>query len=985
MQAASSNFTQAITGSSGVWAPPQVLADWVGDGYDQVKTPDIRDYFGRTSSLGWGRADSGHIWTPLTDPADFFVAGDGTATISMSTINSRAITIGGMITDFDVRLRVCTNQLATGQAQRASIIGRVLSSNTFYLLRCDFNIDQVVGYGMTRFVGGVETTFSAGLVSGVSKHAVGRKFWLRGQGVGNTFRLKIWDDGADEPTAWTASAIDGALAGPGQAGFRASVVGGNTNTAPLVYTVDHFSNGAWDDLTKQAGGISVHQALDDGLPSDITYTSGSDSTSSASLNVADRAGLSAAQYWSQDATASPIAAYERDIPAVTVAAGPVSAGGLERVTVFTGQMSDAPVQGVTASVDAVSKTRLALTKAVQPPPVWGDNEGLNATWPVSWALAQCGIYASPPPRTGCVWWAPMHGSMHPVINNSPLNRDVGGAVLATFTSSGPARPQFVTGPFVLGAYADAKSDHATNLSWATMELNYGAQLFAQQGNAGRLEFWVRLDPITVANVSNTYITYLVIGPALGGTPNLFAGIDKSFRPFIQIADGTNTNVFPANPLTMDGKWHFLGFAWDIAANTVYFRIDGVSSQASPTTPMTTANLPTVLDPTVYATALLSNLPIAEVQVTSGPQANPSNYVWVNDPAYPAASAVIRPSIHDLAAIAETQPIEAASYIATFAQAELAATRTDEQDRFCYLPLTYWAETAQQATVDTLSTASNVGTEWSVTRDLTKIRNQVTVSYTAARLSNDLTTAVQDLVLSFNVYTLAPGTTKITLPLTYLTVDIATVGAQLVLMDAASIAAGDDMPGQNIICVNSAPDGSGTFQTNASLIDVRVSSWDSGKATITVVNKTGATYYTANTGIIPYIRLCGTYLSTNDASVTVQDDASITKRGVRGLNVSLSAIQDADTALFVASELLARSRSARRQLAVTVRGDPRRQPGDLVAFKDPSNTNASGLWRVLSIDHSIDGASYTQALTAVEAALVGVWDQSTWDDGSIWGP
>jgi hypothetical protein len=121
------------------------------------------------------------------------------------------------------------------------------------------------------------------------------------------------------------------------------------------------------------------------------------------------------------------------------------------------------------------------------------------------------------------------------------------------------------------------------------------------------------------------------------------------------------------------------------------------------------------------------------------------------------------------------------------------------------------------------------------------------------------------------------------------------------------------------------------------------------------------------------------------SVTVQNSTNIAKRGVRGLSVSLPAIQDADTATVIAGELLARATTARRQLAITVRGDPRRQPGDLVRFTDPNNTNADGLWRVLSVDHNIDGANYTQAVTAVEAALVAVWDQSKWDDGSVWGP
>jgi hypothetical protein len=153
----------------------------------------------------------------------------------------------------------------------------------------------------------------------------------------------------------------------------------------------------------------------------------------------------------------------------------------------------------------------------------------------------------------------------------------------------------------------------------------------------------------------------------------------------------------------------------------------------------------------------------------------------------------------------------------------------------------------------------------------------------------------------------------------------------------------------------------------------------------VTNTSATTYYTANSGVVPYVNLVGTNVVTADASVTLQNDPNVAKRGVRGLSADLTPIQDAQAATFIAGELLARSGIARRQLTVTVRADPRRQPGDLVRFTDPGNTNANGLWRVLTVDHSIDGANYTQSLTLVEAALVGVWGQSKWGDGSIWGP
>lgn len=994
MQAASSNFARAITGSSGVWAPPLVLADWVGDGFDQLKTPDIRDYFSRSCSNGWGRADSGHLWTPLNSPAsDYYTSGDGTATISMSTVDQRAIAVGGLVSDFDVKFRVSTNQLATGQAQRASVIGRVQDNATFYQLRCDFNKDQVIGYGMMRYIGGTAVVFSSGLVPGIL-HAVGRKFWVRGQGIGNTFRIKIWQDGTDEPAAWTATAADGGLTAPGQVGFRASVATGNTNTAPLVYTVDSFTNGAWDDLTRQAGTISAHQALDDGLPSDITYTSGSDSTSSASVSVGDRAGLSAAQYWSQDTAVSPIAGYDRDVPALTVAAGPVTAGGIERVTVFTGQMSDAPVQGFTAAIDAVSKSRLALTSLVEPPPIWGDLKGLTGTWPVSWALAMCSLYTSPPPRPGCLWWSPMHGSLQPFMPTSQPNSelDTSSSINIGDSFHTQPRPTFVPGPYLEAAFAQCTTGRVISNQQSQLQFNYGTSLFSKAGSAGRLEFWVRTDAVNVSSPpggggSVPYLVGFEFLEFVTVTTKITAGLGKDFKPFITVNDGSNTRTFTAGTaVPQDGGWHFIGVAWDMANNKLWLKSDSNAAQTNnPSPAMTIANLPSTDTVASFGSTypqMTYFLPAAEVQITSGAQANPDNYIWINDPSYFTLGAVARPSILDLVALAETQPVEAAELIANYAQAELAMTRTDEQDRFCYLPMTYWAETTQQTVTETVSTAANVGTDWNITRDLTKIRNQVTVNYTAAQISNTLAGAPADIAISFTVYTLRPGITTLTIPFVYPTV--ALLGTTFHLVTATDVANGAASSGPNFICANTAADGSGTFAT-ASQVTANITAWNAGQATVTVVNSTTTTYYTANTGVVPYVDIRGTYLLVADASVTAQDSVNIAKRGTRGMSVSLPTIQDADTATFIANELLTRAKSARRQLAITVRGDPRRQPGDLVKFTDPNNTNTTGVWRVLTVDHNIDGATYTQALAAVEGSLIATWDQSEWDDGSIWGP
>jgi hypothetical protein len=66
--------------------------------------------------------------------------------------------------------------------------------------------------------------------------------------------------------------------------------------------------------------------------------------------------------------------------------------------------------------------------------------------------------------------------------------------------------------------------------------------------------------------------------------------------------------------------------------------------------------------------------------------------------------------------------------------------------------------------------------------------------------------------------------------------------------------------------------------------------------------------------------------------------------------------------------------------VTVFGDPRRQPGDLVQFTDVVNTGLAGYWRLQQVDHQGDGARYTQRVTVRAAKLTGKWG----DGVSKWG-
>lgn len=758
-----------------------------------------------------------------------------------------------------------------------------------------------------------------------------------------------------------------------------------------------------DDLSPLHGRpIVVNQSLDDGMPSDVSVTSGKDPTSKVTFPVGGKVvsgvWLTGPQYWSVDNTSSPISAYDRDVAALTVSHGLVTAGGIERVVVFTGQMADAPVSGRAATVDGVSKTRLAMTKTVQPAPIIGDWLGLEATWPVSWTLAQCGIYVSPPPRTGCRLWIPMHGSIQPFLPNTPRKSLYTTVADVTFTT-GISRPSFVDGPYLAGANLGRSITVPFRLSWPNVPLAPGADLLSKSANAGRIEFWVRGDTTdsSVGATPSALADLFIYPVGSSPTPTAWCGIDLNRHVFMRIDDaaGHVVTLTATATLPTDGRWYFIGGAWDIANKKLWvvnnFGGSNVVETLAASTLVTTS-LPAAetYNPDAYdaiglaptgQVQLTVHLPMAELHLTSGAQANPDNFVWLNDAGYAwTAGAVISRSQLQLFALAEPKPREAWEFVNSFAQAELAMVRTDELDRFCYFPMSYWAQTAQQTVGDAWSTTVNVGREFAVVKDPTKIRNQVTVTYTDSR-HGSIDVLQGSVYADFTQRVLpANSTIVVTFHFGAPVISVEYLADPFLLIDDLTTG---DPPARNFLSANTASDASGAYATTGQII-ANITRFDAGSCDVTIQNTTGTLFYTIHPSE-QYINISGTFLiQTPTASVTVNDTASQSARGIRGMSVNLPAITDKATATTIANELLARSRLARKVLTVTLRGDPRRQPGDLVTFTDPNNTQLGGQWRAMSIDHNIDGSNAAQDVTAAQAWPVAVWDQTTWDN-SIWGP
>lgn len=860
-------------------------------------------------------------------------------------------------------------------------------------------------------------------------------------------RAKFWDENISiEPVDWTLEATTTVITGGAYAGLRTTVPSTMTNSLPFYIQLKKLvvHDGSIDDLSDLHGQVTVTQTLDDGLPDDVSFVQDLGTALLSAQVIGGWRGLRASQYLSAFNLNSPLYGLDRDIAPVKYEHGVITASGAERVRLFTGQMVDLPIgKDHIGHLEAMSSTRLKLSRLIQPPPfnLAGD---LSATWAVSWAAYVCGVYAAPNPSAGGMAYYPLHGSLQPFkafgMPESAPHRGIfpvfqashlidTGTGAFTFTAFG-TDAEALTPPYIAGPYVAAPDLKFTATKAVGVYLNNVVSDFAddgttdylsQTGPRGRFEFAVRGDTFAATGPSGanltpaTFILGLLLDSSSTGT-KVFCGINMSRQLRIEMSDGTasiNANAAAAFDLPSDGQWYKYGVAWDFVTETAYFYRrdpDGTEHEATSTNAaLDVTRLPVDQDDfatvqpfgsvittfnTVPTTSpwFHSFLPCAELHLSGGTLANPTTgpWIWSDDYGF-TASAVIGVSSHRFRAIAEPVEREAWEYIGAFAQAEMAVTRVDELDRMMYLPVQYWAQEAQQTTADDLSTLTNVS-DMVPQRDPSKIRNAIRVSYQDTRIDR----LSQPVFASRDLIAIPNGTSTLLIILDDLATGLDQSGATLPTQVQITAGLASFLPTgffQTFFTFNASADGTGVVYSNGGspspLTDLVYAQIDdvftASLCTVTIINKTGTTIYTANDNVeVPTILIAGQGARKNEASASAIRASSIAKRGYRGLTVESDVIQTSDAAGRLAQRLLSNLAEPVSTLEdVKLFGDQRRQPGDLVTFDDARDTGVDGLWRLLRVNHVVDGASYTQDVRLKAALEVGVWGTSRWGQ-CIWG-
>lgn len=633
MQSASSALITALGQPSVVWDGPQVLVDWDGDGASEASgqaVTSVADWFDRTDPAAWGACDRGYpwAWTPSggTTTTDYPIVG-GLAKHSLGSVNTaRHSLLSATLADFNVMFGVSASVVAAGAVIRGGWMGRYSDASNFYYFEVRFNTDSTVTVRITKRSSGSDTalvsststwTYSAGLMVGVRCYA-----------SGSTLAAKVWRyDAQDEPGEWDITTTDSTFT-TGTCGLRSILDTSNSNTLPVAVSYQRLlaTTATFDDLSPSVGAVSVQHGFDDGMPDEVSFvaTVGQQPVSvevgvgPVPLELDDAAG-----YWSPMQTRSPLHAYPRDVAALTLEHGAVTVNGVERVRLFTGQLEQIATSGPeSADLTGISTTRHALRKLITLPAFGEDftiagitiNFGLTATWPVSYALHQCGIYPGPPAMTGCRYWIPCHGGGRPFLPDanrlgsppsvvSPDRGGLYGGILraGSSTFAGFYRPREVRGPYVGGMHASMSAEAVKALFLllrASDEGRYepGSDLFSQASARGRVQFFLRGDsgdPFTAAGGISSFARgpnseYMVAGwtyPSSGtGNPYVIVIVTPLRHVLVEVCDGSSwARLYSADTVVSDAFGRSASNGWGTADSGQAYTVVGTAGNYAVTT------------------------------------------------------------------------------------------------------------------------------------------------------------------------------------------------------------------------------------------------------------------------------------------------------------------------------------------------------------------------------------------------------------------
>ena len=210
-----------------------------------------------------GTADTGGAWT--TSGIASVVPHSGRLTVNKSGAAS-AYLPSIATTDTDTTVTVTSDKVGTGGGTYLAVLGRRISSGNDYQGRIRLTSTNSVAIRLVSEVAGAATALTGETRLAVT-YTPGMLFDVRLQVTATnptTLRLKVWQTGATEPSAWQLTATDSTprLQANGSVGFWTYLSGSATN-APTTMKVSNFTAGrppTGDPVLGAAGDIACAAA-----------------------------------------------------------------------------------------------------------------------------------------------------------------------------------------------------------------------------------------------------------------------------------------------------------------------------------------------------------------------------------------------------------------------------------------------------------------------------------------------------------------------------------------------------------------------------------------------------------------------------------------------------------------------------------------------------------------------------------------------------
>lgn len=240
--------------------------------------PGLLDTFTRTVASGWGTSDSGAVWTTSGGSASDFSVGSGLGTLSLGSVNvTRQAAFTPTNADSDDQTTLNPIAIVAGAEVIGELFARRADANNEYYARMSIAVGGAVSLLLRKRVAGVVTTLGT-YATGLTHSSTATRYKLRLAVVGTLVSAKLWLSTVPEPIGWQLSFTDTSLSAFGARGVRAVLATGNTNTPPVLVTVD--------DLTGHGAG-QVERSTDQIRWTTVRGGSGLDGLVGSAVQVDD--------------------------------------------------------------------------------------------------------------------------------------------------------------------------------------------------------------------------------------------------------------------------------------------------------------------------------------------------------------------------------------------------------------------------------------------------------------------------------------------------------------------------------------------------------------------------------------------------------------------------------------------------------------------------------------------------------------------------